>query len=643
MAVFDAIVNNADRKGGHTLLGPDGRVWLVDHGTCFAEEPKLRTVIWDWAGEPMPPELHASVRSAAAALRAGPIRARLTELLSREEHEATAARTENLAASGHFPEPGPDRHVPWPPDLMGAAPVSRRRGPERVKRVDPIPPFQRFLEEHRAAVYRVARGMAGPHEADDVFQETFLAAYKAYPRLKAGGDLKSWVLTIATRKAIDAGRKRSRTPLPVERLPEKAAPARGGPARRRARAVGRGRRAAAEDARGRGPPIRARPGVRAGRGADRNDRGGARGRTPTRACAGCANDGRQDDRAGDHEGAARGRARDRGGVALRGRARLALRLADEADVAYAYTDSPIGELLLAVTGRGLIRLQWVENDEEETLQELADKVSPRIVHAPSRLDDVRRELDEYFAGQRRDFDVPIDWRLAHGFTKKVLEQTARHPVRPGIHLPRRGPQGRVAPGDARRRQRPRMEPDPVVIPCHRVLRTGGGLGGYGGGLHRKRILLEIEGVLLTRGRPRTSSASAWLAEPVGRLATIDPDGSPNVVPFVFALIGDTLYTTVDAKPKRTTKLQRLANIERDPRVTVLADHYDEDWNGALVGPRPRHRPRGRRRVPSARGRSRPWRPSTRSTGRPTPARSSSPSTRSAGPAGPGPDPGPRAA
>ena len=67
-------------------------------------------------------------------------------------------------------------------------------------------------------------------------------------------------------------------------------------------------------------------------------------------------------------------------------------------------------------------------------------------------------------------------------------------------------------------------------------------------------------------------------EPVGRLATIDPDGSPNVVPFVFALVGDTLYTTVDAKPKRTQKLQRLANLERDPRCTVLVDHYDEDWN-----------------------------------------------------------------
>ncbi len=88
--------------------------------------------------------------------------------------------------------------------------------------MDPIPPFQRLLDEHRTTVYRVARAMVGPDEADDVFQETFLAAYRAYPRLRPGGDLKAWILKIATRKAIDAGRGRSRRPLPVEELPERA-------------------------------------------------------------------------------------------------------------------------------------------------------------------------------------------------------------------------------------------------------------------------------------------------------------------------------------------------------------------------------------------------------------------------------------
>lgn len=115
VAVFDAIVNNADRKGGHTLLGADGRVWLVDHGTCFAEEPKLRTVVWDFAGEPLPEDLLGDVRAAAAHLGAGPLADRLCELLSPAEAAATAERAGAVAREGRFPEPGPDRHVPWPP------------------------------------------------------------------------------------------------------------------------------------------------------------------------------------------------------------------------------------------------------------------------------------------------------------------------------------------------------------------------------------------------------------------------------------------------------------------------------------------------------------------------------------------------
>jgi uncharacterized repeat protein (TIGR03843 family) len=115
VALFDAIVNNADRKGGHCLLGPDDRVWVIDHGTCFSVEPKLRTVIWDWAGEPLPPELHALVRGAAERLREPDLFARLADLLTEEEAEATADRAEALARAGRFPEPGPERHVPWPP------------------------------------------------------------------------------------------------------------------------------------------------------------------------------------------------------------------------------------------------------------------------------------------------------------------------------------------------------------------------------------------------------------------------------------------------------------------------------------------------------------------------------------------------
>jgi methylated-DNA-[protein]-cysteine S-methyltransferase len=182
-------------------------------------------------------------------------------------------------------------------------------------------------------------------------------------------------------------------------------------------------------------------------------------------------------------------------AASRGAAeRLTERLAAEADVAYAYTDSPIGRLLLAVSDHGLVRLQWIENDEDETLQELADKVSPRVVLAPSRLDDVRRELDEYFEGRRRDFDIAVDLRMAKGFTRKVLEATARIPfgsVSTYRDVAKRAgsPRGMRATGNALGWNR-----IPIVIPCHRVVRTGGGLGGYGGGLDRKRTLLAIEGV-----------------------------------------------------------------------------------------------------------------------------------------------------
>ncbi len=129
VALFDAIVNNADRKGGHCLLGPDDRVWLVDHGTCFNVEPTMRTVVWDFAGDAVPPELLADVRAAAKTLREPPLAGRLTELLSPEEAEETAARAEALAARGRFPEPGPYRHVPWPPIMTS---VSRKAAAGRV-------------------------------------------------------------------------------------------------------------------------------------------------------------------------------------------------------------------------------------------------------------------------------------------------------------------------------------------------------------------------------------------------------------------------------------------------------------------------------------------------------------------------------
>ena len=166
------------------------------------------------------------------------------------------------------------------------------------------------------------------------------------------------------------------------------------------------------------------------------------------------------------------------------------------DVAYATVDSPLGPLVVAATPRGLVRLAYTgSRGEGEVVEDLAGKLSPRILEAPERLDEVRRELDEYFEGRRVGFEVPIDWSLAHGFTGKVLRQTAR------IEYGKTSTYGDVA----RRAGSPRAvraagnalgsNPIPVVVPCHRVLRTGGALGGYTGGVERKEFLLRLEGVL----------------------------------------------------------------------------------------------------------------------------------------------------
>lgn len=115
VALFDQIVNNADRKGGHCLLAPDGTIWVVDHGVCFNEEPKLRTVIWEHAGEPVPAELLTGVRELRARLETGDVRAELADLLSAGESAALASRIDAILDAGVFPEPGPGRPYPWPP------------------------------------------------------------------------------------------------------------------------------------------------------------------------------------------------------------------------------------------------------------------------------------------------------------------------------------------------------------------------------------------------------------------------------------------------------------------------------------------------------------------------------------------------
>jgi uncharacterized repeat protein (TIGR03843 family) len=114
IALFDVVANNADRKSGHCLLAEDGRIFVVDHGVCFNEEPKLRTVIWDFVGEPIPADMARDIRSLQAGLASGPLRARLETLLTAREVDATAERAAALIGSGCFPEPGPGRPFPWP-------------------------------------------------------------------------------------------------------------------------------------------------------------------------------------------------------------------------------------------------------------------------------------------------------------------------------------------------------------------------------------------------------------------------------------------------------------------------------------------------------------------------------------------------
>jgi uncharacterized repeat protein (TIGR03843 family) len=114
IALFDVIANNADRKAGHCLLARDGHVFVVDHGTCFSDEPKLRTVLWDFVGEPIPPGELGDLRRLQGELAAGEPGTRLAALLSRAEVRATSRRLDELVEGGCFPQPGPGRPYPWP-------------------------------------------------------------------------------------------------------------------------------------------------------------------------------------------------------------------------------------------------------------------------------------------------------------------------------------------------------------------------------------------------------------------------------------------------------------------------------------------------------------------------------------------------
>ncbi|MET7395541.1 methylated-DNA--[protein]-cysteine S-methyltransferase [Dactylosporangium sp. NPDC005572] len=179
-------------------------------------------------------------------------------------------------------------------------------------------------------------------------------------------------------------------------------------------------------------------------------------------------------------------------------ARLHARLEHEAhaeglvDVAYTTVDSPVGKLLLAATTKGLIRVAYAREDHDRVLENLAEKVSLRILRAPKRLDDAARELDEYFDRRRKVFDLALDLSLSRGFRQLVqryLPEIGYGQTRSYREVAELvgNPRAVRAVGTACA-----TNPLPVVVPCHRVLRADGSLGGYVGGVDAKAILLELE-------------------------------------------------------------------------------------------------------------------------------------------------------
>jgi methylated-DNA-[protein]-cysteine S-methyltransferase len=172
----------------------------------------------------------------------------------------------------------------------------------------------------------------------------------------------------------------------------------------------------------------------------------------------------------------------------------AAREADLEDVAYTTEPSPVGDLLLAVTPRGLVKISYLDPFPlDAALARLAASISPRVIEDRAALDDVRRQLDEYFSGRREAFELQLDWSLTRGFGRQVLAQTAKIPfgqvetygsVARAIGSPRAA----RATGNALG-----ANPIPIVVPCHRVVRSGGVVGHYTGGAERKVTLLELEG------------------------------------------------------------------------------------------------------------------------------------------------------
>jgi methylated-DNA-[protein]-cysteine S-methyltransferase len=162
------------------------------------------------------------------------------------------------------------------------------------------------------------------------------------------------------------------------------------------------------------------------------------------------------------------------------------------DIAYRTMDTPVGPLLLAATGQGLVKIAYAVQDHTAVLQYLSDTVSPRILQAPARLDEAARQIEEYFAGRRTRFDLPLDWRLSRGFRRDVLHHLAQIDYGSTqsyaqVALASGSPRAVRAVGTACA-----TNPLPVIVPCHRVVRSDGSAGQYVGGKDAKHLLLTLE-------------------------------------------------------------------------------------------------------------------------------------------------------
>ena len=166
--------------------------------------------------------------------------------------------------------------------------------------------------------------------------------------------------------------------------------------------------------------------------------------------------------------------------------------ADALDVTYRTVDSPLGSLLLAATDTGTVRIAYAVEGHDRVLSSLAATLGPRILKGGKRFDQLARELDEYFGGERHTFDSPVDLRLAHGFRLSVLQHLRHIPY----GVTESYAQVAAAAGSARAVRAVgsacATNPLPIVVPCHRVVRSDGSLGGYLGGLPAKEHLLELE-------------------------------------------------------------------------------------------------------------------------------------------------------